>query len=60
MLEEGSPAELGLAKVLTARLEELLSPAVADLYPRTVDPVGRRRRLTGITWLFVGRPKDGR
>jgi hypothetical protein len=53
----GTRDELDLAHVLTSRLEEVLAPAVADLYPRTVDPPGRRRRWTGLTWLFVGRPR---
>jgi 1-acyl-sn-glycerol-3-phosphate acyltransferase len=56
----GSAAELALARVLTTRLEDLLRPVVEELYPRTVDPPGSRRRWTGLTWLFVGRPSRGR
>jgi 1-acyl-sn-glycerol-3-phosphate acyltransferase len=55
--EPGSRAELDLARLLTSRLEELLAPVVAELHPRTVDPPTRRRRWTGLTWLFVGRPR---
>ncbi|HEX5827995.1 MAG TPA: lysophospholipid acyltransferase family protein [Candidatus Limnocylindrales bacterium] len=52
--EEGSREELELARVLTRRLEELLGPAVARLYPRTVDPPGHPRRLRRrLTWLFL-------
>jgi hypothetical protein len=60
----GSHEELELARLLTGRLEALLGPVVAELFPRTVDPPGRRRRWTRLTWLFVGKPKgpdrDGR
>ncbi|MGH2512475.1 MAG: hypothetical protein ACRDGQ_07290, partial [Candidatus Limnocylindrales bacterium] len=52
----GSRAELDLAHRLTERLAERLGPAVAELYPRTVDPQGRARRLGGLTWLFLARP----
>ncbi len=55
----GSPAELDLARLLTSRLEDLLAPVVAELHPRTVDPPERKRRWTGLTWLFVGRPRAG-
>ncbi len=55
----GTAAELDLARLLTSRLEVLLAPVVAELYPRTVDPPSRRRRWTGLTWLFVGRPRGG-
>jgi 1-acyl-sn-glycerol-3-phosphate acyltransferase len=57
--EPGSREELALARLLTSRLEALLAPAVADLHPRTVDPPTRKRRWTGLTWLFVGRPRTG-
>lgn len=55
--EPGSRAELDLAHRLTERLADLLGPAVTELYPRTVDPPGRPRRLRGLTWLFLARPK---
>lgn len=55
--EEGSRAELDLAHQLTERLAELLAPVVADIYPRTIDPPGRPRRLHGLTWLFLARPQ---
>ncbi len=55
--EEGSRAELELAHRLTERLAELLGPVVAEIYPGTVDPPGRPRRLRGLTWLFLARPK---
>jgi 1-acyl-sn-glycerol-3-phosphate acyltransferase len=56
----GSRAELDLAHRLTERFADLLGPAVAELYPLTVDPPGRRRRLRGLTWLFLARPPSGR
>jgi 1-acyl-sn-glycerol-3-phosphate acyltransferase len=34
----------------------LLGPEVAAIYPRTVDPPDRPRRLRGLTWLFLARP----
>jgi hypothetical protein len=58
--EPGSRAELALAHRLTDRFGDLLGPAVAELYPRTVDPPGRPRRLRGLTWLFLARPKSHR
>jgi 1-acyl-sn-glycerol-3-phosphate acyltransferase len=58
--EPGSRAELDLAHRLTERFAALLGPAVAELYPLTVDPPGRRRRLGGLTWLFLARPPSGR
>ena len=58
--EPGSRAELDLAHRLTERFADLLGPAVAELYPLTVDPPGRRRRLGGLTWLFLARPPSGR
>jgi len=58
--EAGSRAELDLAHALTERFADLLGPAVAELYPRTVDPVGRPRRLRRLTWLFLARPRDAR
>ena len=56
----GSRAELDLAHRLTDRFAELLGPAVAELYPGTVDPPGRPRRLRRLTWLFLARPRDAR
>lgn len=51
---EGTRAELDLAKQLSARLAAILGPVVAELWPATVDPPGRRRRLRGkLTWLFL-------
>ena len=58
--EPGSRAELDLAHHLTDRFAELLGPAVAELYPRTVDPPGKPRRLRRLTWLFLARPRDAR
>ncbi len=58
--EPGSRAELELAHRLTDRFADLLGPAVAELYPRTVDPPGRRRRLRRLTWLFLARPRGAR
>lgn len=55
--EPGSRAELDLAHRLTDRFAELLGPAVAELYPRTVDPPSRPRRLRRLTWLFLARPR---
>jgi len=51
----GSRAELELAHRLTERLAEVLGPVVAELYPSTVDPPGRPRRLRNLTWLLVAR-----
>jgi 1-acyl-sn-glycerol-3-phosphate acyltransferase len=51
---EGSRAELDLAHELTARLEAVFAPEVEALYPRTVDPPGRKRRLERqLTWLLL-------
>ena len=55
--EQGSRAELDLAHRLTERLADLLAPVVAEIYPRTVDPPDRPRRLRGLTWLFLARPR---
>ena len=52
---EGSRDELDLAHRLTDRLGEVLGPAVAAIYPGTVDPPARPRRLRGLTWLFLSR-----
>jgi 1-acyl-sn-glycerol-3-phosphate acyltransferase len=54
--EPGSRDELALAKLVTARLEGLLGPAVERLYPWTVDPPDRRRLLRDrLTWLLLRR-----
>jgi hypothetical protein len=54
--EPGSRAELDLARRLSSALERVLGPVVADLWPRTVDPSDRRRRLRQpLTWLFLRR-----
>jgi hypothetical protein len=51
---EGSREELALAHRLTERLEGVLGPVVAELYPRTVDPPSHPRRLRKrLTWLFL-------
>jgi 1-acyl-sn-glycerol-3-phosphate acyltransferase len=51
----GSKAELDLAHRLTDCFTDLLAPAVAAIYPGTVDPPSRARRLRGLTWLFLAR-----
>lgn len=51
----GSRAELDLARRLTDRFADLLGPAVATIYPGTVDPPKRPRRFRGLTWLFLSR-----
>lgn len=53
--EAGSRAELELAHRLTDRLAGILGPMVAELYPATIDPPGRPRRLRGLTWLLLSR-----
>jgi 1-acyl-sn-glycerol-3-phosphate acyltransferase len=54
---EGSRTELELARLLTDRFADLLGPAVAELYPGTVDPPSRPRRWRGLTWLLLARPR---
>jgi 1-acyl-sn-glycerol-3-phosphate acyltransferase len=49
----GSRDELDLARELTQRLHDLLAPVVAELYPATVDPPTRPRRLRRLTRLFL-------
>ncbi|MEX2184987.1 MAG: lysophospholipid acyltransferase family protein [Chloroflexota bacterium] len=52
--EPGSRAELDLAKVMTARLAEILGPVVEELHPGTVDPPDHPRRLRRrLTWLLL-------
>jgi 1-acyl-sn-glycerol-3-phosphate acyltransferase len=51
---EGTRDELELARRLSAALAERLGPVVAELWPRTVDPPERPRRLRRrLTWLFL-------
>lgn len=51
---EGSREELELARRLSARLEDLLGPAVESLHPATLDPPTHPRRLRRrLTWLFL-------
>ena len=51
---QGSREELDLARRLTERLEALLGPVVEELYPGTVDPPSRPRRLRRrLTWLLL-------
>ena len=52
---DGSREELDLARRLTDRFADILGPAVAAIYPGTVDPPERRRRWRGLTWLFLAR-----
>jgi 1-acyl-sn-glycerol-3-phosphate acyltransferase len=55
----GTRDELELARRLTERLEMLLGPEVAALYPATIDPPDRPRRLRGLTWFLLKRtPRD--
>ena len=42
---EGSKEELEIARVITDRLEAILAEAVAEIWPPTVDPPSRPRRL---------------
>jgi hypothetical protein len=54
--EPGSRSELELARRLSAALEQVLGPVVAELWPQTVDPPNRPRRLRQrLTWLFLRR-----
>jgi 1-acyl-sn-glycerol-3-phosphate acyltransferase len=52
---EGSREEIELAHRLTDRLADLLGPAVAELFPATVDPSGTPMRLRNLTWLLLAR-----
>jgi 1-acyl-sn-glycerol-3-phosphate acyltransferase len=50
----GSRQELDLARHLTERFAERLGPAVAALYPWTIDPTDHPRRLRErLTWLLL-------
>ncbi len=55
--EPGSREELAVARSAAEALEALLAPVIAELYPATVDPAGRRRRWPWLTGLLLGRPK---
>jgi hypothetical protein len=46
---------MDLAHRLTDSFIDLLGPAVAAIYPGTVDPPSRPRRIRGLTWLFLSR-----
>ena len=51
---QGSRQELDLARRLTDRFAERLGPAVAALYPWTIDPTDHPRRLRRrLTWLLL-------
>lgn len=51
---EGTRAELDLARELSAGLARILGPAVAEIWPRTVDPATHPRRFRKrLTWLFL-------
>lgn len=51
---EGSRAELDLAKRLSEALAVVLGPVVEELWPLTVDPPDRPRRLRRrLTWLLL-------
>ncbi len=53
--EPGGRQELALAKLASEALAARLGPAVEELYPRTVDPPNRQRRLRHrLTWLLLG------
>jgi 1-acyl-sn-glycerol-3-phosphate acyltransferase len=52
--EEGSRAELNLAKAMSEALAARLGPVVEELQPGTVDPPDRPRRLRRrLTWLLL-------
>src|SRR5206468_3029206 len=53
--EPDSRAELELARRITDALAARIGPVVEALYPRTVDPPDRPRRLRRrLTWLLLG------
>ena len=58
--EEGSREELDLAHALTDRLAALFAPVIPELHAGTVDPPSRPRRLKGLTWFLLARPKAKR
>ena len=52
--EPGTRAELDLARRLSTALEAVLGPAVAELWPATIDPPTHPRRLRHrLTWLLL-------
>jgi Acyltransferase len=52
--EEGSRAELSLAKAMSEALAARLGPVVEELQPGTIDPPDHPRRLRRrLTWLFL-------
>jgi hypothetical protein len=52
--EEGSRAELDLARTISDRLAERLGPVVESIWPGTVDPPRHRRLLRRrLTWLLL-------
>jgi 1-acyl-sn-glycerol-3-phosphate acyltransferase len=52
--EPDTRAELALARRLSAALEGVLGPVVAELHPRTVDPPSHPRRFgRRLTWLLL-------
>ncbi len=54
--EAGTREELELARALTDRMAARLGPAVEALYPWTIDPPDRPRRLRErLTWLLLTR-----
>lgn len=52
----GSREELVAARIAAERLEAILDPVVAEIYPATVDPPGRRR-WPWLTGLLRPRPR---
>ena len=56
----GEPGELDLAHALTDRLAALFAPVIPELHAGTVDPPSRPRRIKGLTWLLLARPKPKR
>jgi 1-acyl-sn-glycerol-3-phosphate acyltransferase len=51
---EGSREELAIAHAMSDALAAILGPAVEALYPWTIDPPGRPRRLRRrLTWLLL-------
>jgi 1-acyl-sn-glycerol-3-phosphate acyltransferase len=55
--EPGSRDELDLARRLTDRFAEVLAPPVTELAAAVAERPDRRRRLRGLTWLFLTRPR---
>lgn len=52
----GTRAELDLARRLSAALEGVLGPVVAEIWPATIDPPDHPRRLRNrLTWLLLRR-----